>query len=85
VVKIIKDRFMKNLTQNMPWIIPLLISILGFGFYIHLAAVKVDYIEIKINALEQSTRINHEHLLLLEYKNSKLESLCCSEIKDIEK
>ena len=66
--------FMRDI---LPWMIPLICSLIGVGYYVYLNGAKTEYVIDRINngeCIEHSLIIDHE------YRIKRVEEFCCNEI-----
>jgi hypothetical protein len=69
---------MNTIRDHLPWLIPLLVSILAVGFQIYGLIHRVD-------ALEESSRTRGESAIIqlqkVDNRVSRLEEFCCGEVE----
>jgi hypothetical protein len=76
---------LEKMSQAMPWLIPLLISLITFSAYAYVSMVKVGYLEKRCNMMQEQMVDLHDKLIEVNFKVNKVNNLCCSEIKEIER
>jgi hypothetical protein len=69
----------------MPWLIPLIISLVTFSAYAYVSMVKVEYLEKKCAVMREEVDNLHDKIIEVNFKANKVNNLCCSEIKEIER
>ena len=69
----------------MPWLIPLIISLVTFSAYAYVSMVKVGYLEKKCVVMQEEMVVLHDKIMESNFKIEKINALCCSEIKEIER
>jgi len=76
---------MSKLNNSMPWLVPLVLSLITFSAYTYVSMVKVEYLEVRITKQQEQIQQLHDDVLELKLDSNKFDKLCCSEIKGIEK
>ena len=75
----------EKISQTMPWLIPLIISLVTFSAYAYVSMVKVEYLEQKCAVMREEIDTLHDKIIEVNFKTDKVNDLCCSEIKEIER